>query len=179
MLRAAKAGHYNVVRALIAAGADIDLQDDTSLNPFLYGCINGDLELVRIAVEAGTNLELLTRFGGNGLTPAAEKGHVDVVEYLVTNTDINVNLTTVSYTHLDVYKRQAISRSATTARSAQTPSSCARQTPGPRSPAFPRRPGHDAAHPLPSVPIRPTSTSSRGSQRRAADAGREGRRKNR
>ncbi len=101
VLRAAKAGHYNIVRALIAAGADIDLQDDTSLNPFLYGCINGDLELVRIAVEAGTNLELLTRFGGNGLTPAAEKGHVDIVEYLVTRTDINVNLTnTIGWTAL-------------------------------------------------------------------------------
>lgn len=101
VLRAAKAGKYDVVRYLVAEGANIDLQDDTSLNPFLFGCITGDLELVRLAVEAGTDLELLTRFGGNGLTPAAEKGHLEVVEYLLTHTDINVNLTnTIGWTAL-------------------------------------------------------------------------------
>lgn len=101
VLLAAKAGQYQMVRHLIDAGADIDLQDNISLNPFLYGCINGDLEIVRIAVEAGTDLELLTRFGGNGLTPAAEKGRIEIVEYLLTNTEINVNLTnTVGWTAL-------------------------------------------------------------------------------
>lgn len=101
VLRAAKAGHHDVVRFLINDGADIDLQDDTSLNPFLFGCISNDLELVKISVEAGTNIELLTRFGGNGLTPAAEKGNLEVVRYLVTNTDININLTnTVGWTAL-------------------------------------------------------------------------------
>lgn len=101
VLRAAKSGKHDVVRYLVAEGANIDLQDDTSLNPFLFGCITGDLELVRLAVEAGTDLELLTRFGGNGLTPAAEKGHLEVVEYLLTHTDINVNLTnTIGWTAL-------------------------------------------------------------------------------
>ncbi len=101
VLRASKAGRHEVVRHLIAEGADIDLQDDTSLNPFLFGCITGDLELVRLTVEAGTDLERLTRFGGNGLTPASEKGHLDVVEYLLTHTEINVNLTnTVGWTAL-------------------------------------------------------------------------------
>ena len=44
-------------------------------------------------VAAGTDLTRLTRFGGNGLTPAAEKGHVEIVRELLTTTDINVNLT--------------------------------------------------------------------------------------
>ncbi|MBO9521540.1 MAG: ankyrin repeat domain-containing protein [Nocardioidaceae bacterium] len=93
VLLAAMNGHLDVVRHLAEAGADLDLQDETSLNPFLHGCLTGDLSLVRLMVESGADLTRLTRFGGNGLTPAAEKGFADVVEYLLTATDINVNHT--------------------------------------------------------------------------------------
>lgn len=93
ILRAARGGHLDVVRALIVEGVDIDAQDQTCFNPFIHGCIFDDLELVKTMVEAGTDLKRLTRMGGNGLTPAAEKGHVEVVRYLLENTRINVNLT--------------------------------------------------------------------------------------
>ena len=93
ILLAARARHLDVVRALIAEGVDIDAQDQTCSNPFLYGCINDDPELVTLMAEAGADLKRLTRMGGNGLTPAAEKGHLDVVRYLLENTRINVNLT--------------------------------------------------------------------------------------
>ncbi|KAF0820538.1 MULTISPECIES: ankyrin repeat domain-containing protein [unclassified Cytobacillus] len=85
--------HYDVVRYLAESGADINLQDQTSLNPFLYGCIHGDLKLVKIMISAGADINLLTRFGGVGLTPACEKGHIEVVRELLTSTDINVNHT--------------------------------------------------------------------------------------
>ena len=93
ILHAARGNHLDVVRALIAEGVDIDAQDQTCSNPFLFGCINDELELVRIMAEAGADLKRLTRMGGNGLTPAAEKGHLEVVRYLLENTRINVNLT--------------------------------------------------------------------------------------
>lgn len=93
ILRAARAGHLDVVRALIAEGVDIDAQDQTCANPFIFGCLNDQLELVKIMVEAGTDLKRLTRMGGNGLTPAAEKGFLELVRYLLENTNINVNLT--------------------------------------------------------------------------------------
>lgn len=93
ILHAARGGHLDVVRALIAEGVDIDAQDQTCSNPFLFGCINDQLELVKIMAEAGTDLKRLTRMGGNGLTPSAEKGHLEVVRYLLENTRINVNLT--------------------------------------------------------------------------------------
>ncbi|MBO0980525.1 ankyrin repeat domain-containing protein [Microbacterium sp. SD291] len=93
ILRAARGGHLDVVRALIAEGVDIDAQDQTCFNPFIHGCIFDELELVMTMVEAGTDLKRLTRMGGNGLTPSAEKGHLEVVRYLLENTRINVNLT--------------------------------------------------------------------------------------
>ncbi|MED1724801.1 ankyrin repeat domain-containing protein [Brevibacillus parabrevis] len=93
ILTAAMHDHLDAVSFLIEAGADIDLQDEACFNPFLYACIHNKLELVQMMVKAGTNLELLTRFGGVGLTPACEKGHVDIVRELLTTTDINVNHT--------------------------------------------------------------------------------------
>ncbi|MGN8027835.1 ankyrin repeat domain-containing protein [Microbacterium sp. 22242] len=93
ILLAARAGHLEVVRALIAEGVDVDAQDQTCANPFLFGCIHDDLPLVQTMVEAGADLKRLTRMGGNGLTPAAEKGHLEVVRYLLENTRINVNHT--------------------------------------------------------------------------------------
>ncbi|MFC4140268.1 MULTISPECIES: ankyrin repeat domain-containing protein [unclassified Microbacterium] len=93
ILHAARGGHLEVVRALISEGVDIDAQDQTCSNPFLFGCINDQLELVKVMAEAGADLKRLTRMGGNGLTPAAEKGHLEVVRYLLENTRINVNLT--------------------------------------------------------------------------------------
>lgn len=93
ILRAARGGHLETVRALVDAGADIDLQDDTCQNPFLFGCISGNTDLVRAMVTAGADITRLTRFGGNGLTPAAEKGNVGVVKYLLESTAIDVNLT--------------------------------------------------------------------------------------
>ncbi|MGG4609590.1 ankyrin repeat domain-containing protein [Providencia sp. Me31A] len=85
--------HYECVSFLINAGADINKQDQTCFNPFLLSCLNNDLTLLRLVLPAKPNLDLLTRFGGVGITPASEKGHVDIVRELLEKTDINVNHT--------------------------------------------------------------------------------------
>lgn len=85
--------NYELVQYLVSIGVDINAQDNMKLNPFLWGCINNDLTIVQCMVNAGADLECLTRFGGNGLTPAAEKGHVEIVDYLLKETDINPNHT--------------------------------------------------------------------------------------
>ncbi|MBJ9971333.1 ankyrin repeat domain-containing protein [Providencia hangzhouensis] len=85
--------HYECVSFLINAGADINKQDQTCFNPFLLSCLNNDLTLLRIVLPAKPNLDLLTRFGGVGITPASEKGHVEIVRELLEKTEINVNHT--------------------------------------------------------------------------------------
>lgn len=84
---------YACVEHLMVAGADIDKQDNTCFNPFLISCLTNDLTLLRIVLPAGPDLERLTRFGGVGITPASEKGHVEIVRELLALTDINVNHT--------------------------------------------------------------------------------------
>lgn len=90
---AAQHQHYACVEWLIEAGADINQQDNTCLNPFLLCCLGGDLTLLRLLLPAKPDLTRLTRFGGVGLTPACEKGHVEIVRELLTSTAINVNHT--------------------------------------------------------------------------------------
>lgn len=85
--------HYECVSFLINAGADINKQDQTCFNPFLLSCLNNDLTLLRLVLPANPNLDLLTRFGGVGITPASEKGHVEIVRELLEKTEINVNHT--------------------------------------------------------------------------------------
>ncbi|OOB89150.1 hypothetical protein BZY71_00255 [Leclercia adecarboxylata] len=85
--------HYPCVELLIAAGANIDQQDQTCFNPFLISCLTNDLTLLRLVLPANPDLDRLTRFGGVGITPASEKGHLEVVQELLAHTDINVNHT--------------------------------------------------------------------------------------
>ena len=85
--------HYDCVELLISAGADINKQDQTCFNPFLISCLNNDLTLLRLVLPAKPDLNCLSRFGGVGITPASEKGHVEIVRELLTHTDINVNHT--------------------------------------------------------------------------------------
>ena len=84
---------YDCVALLIEAGADINLQDETCFNPFLLSCLNNDLRLLRLVLPAKPDLARLTRFGGVGITPASEKGHVEIVRELLAHTEINVNHT--------------------------------------------------------------------------------------
>ncbi|WP_312112177.1 ankyrin repeat domain-containing protein [Brevibacillus reuszeri] len=95
ILIAAMNDQYEAVQFLVDAGANVDLQDETCFNPFLYGCINNKLELVKMMIQANTDIDLLTRFGGVGITPASEKGHVEIVHELLTTTEINVNHTNI------------------------------------------------------------------------------------
>ncbi len=85
--------HYDCVEQLIDAGIDINKQDQTCFNPFLLSCLNNDLTLLRLILPAAPDLNCLTRFGGVGLTPACEKGHLAIVKELLTHTAINVNHT--------------------------------------------------------------------------------------
>ncbi|NIF22766.1 ankyrin repeat domain-containing protein [Candidatus Pantoea multigeneris] len=84
---------YSCVQHLIYAGADINQQDDTCFNPFLISCLTNDLTLLRIVLPAKPDLNRLSRFGGVGITPASEKGHIEIVRELLNCTDINVNHT--------------------------------------------------------------------------------------
>jgi uncharacterized protein len=90
-MAATHANQVETVRALIDAGADINLRDDRLDNPFLYASAEGLFEIVQLTIEANADTRLTNRFGGTALIPAAERGHVEIVRELLTRTDVDVN----------------------------------------------------------------------------------------
>ena len=79
------------VRRLIEAEADLDIRDNRLDNVLLYAGANGLLDILRLANEAGADPALTNRFGGTALIPACERGHVDVVRYLLADSDVDVD----------------------------------------------------------------------------------------
>jgi ankyrin repeat protein len=91
LLVATVASQTDSVRTLLAAGADVDLQDDHLDNPFLYAGAEGLLDILQLVNEAGADPTITNRFGGTALIPASERGHVEVVRYLLNETDVDVD----------------------------------------------------------------------------------------
>lgn len=91
LLAATKADQPAAFQALLEAGADVDLQDDRLDNPFLYAGAEGLLDILKLANEAGADPAITNRYGGVAVIPASERGHVETVRYLLTETDVDVD----------------------------------------------------------------------------------------
>jgi len=83
--------HARTVEVLLEAGADVDRRDLMLDNPFLYAGAEGLLDILKLAVKAGADPGVTNRYGGTALIPAAERGHVDTVNYLLARTGVEVN----------------------------------------------------------------------------------------
>ena len=90
-MAATHGNRVDTVAALIQAGADINIRDNQLDNPVLYAGAEGLLDILKLTIAAGANTKLTNRYGGTALIPAAERGHVAVVEELLTHTDVDVN----------------------------------------------------------------------------------------
>ena len=91
VMTATAARQTEAVRVLLEAGADVDIRDDRLDNPFLYAGAEGLLDILRLANEAGADPAITNRFGGVAVIPASERGHVEVVRYLLAETDVDVD----------------------------------------------------------------------------------------
>jgi ankyrin repeat protein len=91
LMAATRANQVEAFRQLLELGADVDLQDDMRDNPFLYAGAEGLLDILKLANEAGADPTIRNRYGGVAIIPAAEKGHLDNVRYLLEHTNVDVN----------------------------------------------------------------------------------------
>jgi ankyrin repeat protein len=91
VMAATHGNRVDTVKALIEAGADIQIQDQRKDNPFLYAGAEGLLDILKLTIAAGADPTITNRFGGTALIPAAERGHIEVVQELLAHTRVDVN----------------------------------------------------------------------------------------
>jgi uncharacterized protein len=80
----------DVAKRLMKSGFSVNAKDNIDNTPYLYAAAEGYTEILKAAIPSA-NVRILNRFGGTGLIPAAEKGHVENVKLILekTTTDIN------------------------------------------------------------------------------------------
>jgi uncharacterized protein len=83
LVLAAERGDAPEVRRLIAAGADVNWQDEKQDSAFLVAGARGHAEVVKLTLAAGANLKSTNRYGGTALIPACHYGHVETVKVLL------------------------------------------------------------------------------------------------
>lgn len=75
---------HDAARALIAAGADLNLLDNDRYDVLTISGVIDDPVMVKIAIDSGANTRLITsRYDGTALIASAHLGHVEVVRHLI------------------------------------------------------------------------------------------------
>ena len=77
------AGHVDVVRLLVEAGAHKDFTNMDGDSALLMAALRGHVDVVRLLVEAGADKDLANYDGYTALLIADLHGYVDVVRFLV------------------------------------------------------------------------------------------------
>lgn len=68
---------------LIMAGADVNIKRNNQDSPYLLAGAEGYNEILIMTLENGAKIEDTNRYGGTAIIPAAEKGHLDTVNILL------------------------------------------------------------------------------------------------
>jgi ankyrin repeat protein len=89
---ACRAGHLEVVKLLVAAGARVNPQAKNEWGALVSAVFEAHLQVVKYLVEeAGADVQCTGPDGMTVLIMAAGMGHVDVVEYLRGRQDIDID----------------------------------------------------------------------------------------
>ncbi len=83
LVLAAERGDAAEVGRLIAAGADVNWQDEKQDSAYLVAGARGHTEVLRLTLAAGADLKSTNRFGGTALIPACHYGHLETVKVLL------------------------------------------------------------------------------------------------
>lgn len=80
---AAGSGHFDIVRALVEAGANVNSNTTTKSTPLRAACFEGRLDIVKYLVSKNADIHIANKFNNTCLMVAADKGHTQVVRFLL------------------------------------------------------------------------------------------------
>ena len=102
---AAYGNHLEVAEVLVAAGADVNLQDATRQNAYLIatseiGESDRALALLRLTLRAGADVNSHDVYNGTGLIRAADRGYASIVAELLRTTVDKDHINNLGWTAL-------------------------------------------------------------------------------
>ncbi|XP_017282138.1 ankyrin repeat and KH domain-containing protein 1 isoform X3 [Kryptolebias marmoratus] len=98
LMEAAQEGHLDLVKYLLAAGANVHATTATGDTALTYACENGHTDVADVLLQAGANLEHESEGGRTPLMKAARAGHLCTVQFLISK-GANVNRATANNDH--------------------------------------------------------------------------------
>ncbi len=79
---AVAANHADIVRVLLAAGANANVRDSARYTPLHRAAANGNAEIARLLLEGGADANAVRDEGKTPLADAMDRGHADLAEVL-------------------------------------------------------------------------------------------------
>lgn len=76
----AGAGHLDVVKTLVKAGADVNHSTETGSTPLRAACFDGYLDVAEYLVDRSADISIRNKLHETCLMLAAYKGHYNIVE---------------------------------------------------------------------------------------------------
>ncbi|XP_023677108.2 ankyrin repeat and KH domain-containing protein 1-like isoform X8 [Paramormyrops kingsleyae] len=98
LMEAAQEGHLELVKYLLAAGANYHATTATGDTALTYACENGHTDVADVLLQAGADLEHESEGGRTPLMKAARAGHLCTVQFLISK-GANVNRATGNNDH--------------------------------------------------------------------------------
>ncbi|CAG0904551.1 unnamed protein product, partial [Cyprideis torosa] len=80
---AAREDHTQVMKILLAAGAEVDGRCSAGRTPLMYACLNGSVEGVRLLIQHGADWRLSDDYGDNAVACAFRRGDLSLREYFM------------------------------------------------------------------------------------------------
>ena len=82
LTKASIKGYLDIVKALLAAGADKDKVDEDGVTPLIWAATQGHLKVVQVLLKAGAKVDKANKYGDSALIFATIRGHTEIVRLL-------------------------------------------------------------------------------------------------
>lgn len=77
-------GDLNDIKALIAAGAELDVIDYSGITPLMAAVQKGDIGILKMLISAGANIDAQgSSYGSTALVYAVDKGDIEIAKLLI------------------------------------------------------------------------------------------------